>query len=382
MKTSCPTFEDRLHATAGRPAGFDYLRITLAVGIIFFHSLDLVAGHNVARLAWGGVFRPADAIILPMFFALSGFLIAGSLQRSRTLISFLGLRAIRLLPALLVETMLCALVLGPLFTTFSPGRYFGDPGFRHYFLNILGDIHFKLPGVFLDNPFPGTVNGQLWTIPWEMKCYLVIAALALAGAARRPKLFVGVVCGLNLALLAYEIHTKPLHWALAHPVGSALVLSFLYGIGLYFFRARVVWHGFLCAGLLVLSVALLSMPLQPWGDILAPLPVAYVTVYLGLLEPRRLAVVASGDYSYGIYLYGFPVQQSLLALMGRDGLHWWVNFAMALPVAAAIAFCSWHGIEKQAARLRPYLFRFEAVVVTGARRLTGLRRAELADQPP
>jgi peptidoglycan/LPS O-acetylase OafA/YrhL len=92
--------------------------------------------------------------------------------------------------------------------------------------------------------------------------------------------------------------------------------------------------------------------------------------------------VASGDYSYGIYLYGFPVQQSLLALMGRAGQHWWLNFMLALPVAAAIAFCSWHGIEKQAARLRPLLFRFEGAVLAGMGRFRP-RQAELPRyQPP
>src|ERR1700761_8618139 len=118
------TLNDRLEATGGRPSGFDYMRIILAACVILFHSFDLSAGYNVALHDLHGLFRPIDALIVPMFFSLSGFLIAGSLERSRTLISFLGLRAIRLVPALLVETVLSAVLIGLLFSSMSYKEYF------------------------------------------------------------------------------------------------------------------------------------------------------------------------------------------------------------------------------------------------------------------
>ena len=97
-----------------------------------------------------------------MFFALSGFLVAGSMERTPKLSQFLTLRIIRLVPALAVEVLLCALILGPLVTNKPLWDYFAAPEFWAYFRNIVGDVHFTLPGVFEDNKLPRIVNASLW----------------------------------------------------------------------------------------------------------------------------------------------------------------------------------------------------------------------------
>jgi peptidoglycan/LPS O-acetylase OafA/YrhL len=103
------------------------------------------------------------------------------------------------MPALTVEVLLSALVLGPVLTTASLENYFLSADFRLYFLNILGDIHYHLPGVFLSNPVT-VVNGQLWTVPWELVCYIVLAALAVTGVFRRRHWLVLSLLGLYVAL--------------------------------------------------------------------------------------------------------------------------------------------------------------------------------------
>src|SRR5271168_2704028 len=118
--------------------------------------------------------------IVPAFFALSGFLVTGSALRVRATSTFLMFRVLRILPALLVEVTLSALVLGPIFTTLPLRHYFSDPQFFRYFGNIVGWITFYLPGVFHDNIYP-TVNGNLWTLPAELDCYLITGALLLTG---------------------------------------------------------------------------------------------------------------------------------------------------------------------------------------------------------
>src|ERR1700761_7226647 len=124
------------------------------------------------------------AFLLPMFFALSGFLVAGGHERSNTLITFFGLRIFRIMPALTVEVLLSALILGPLLTTVTRTDYFVNPEFWSYFLNVIGGIHYYLSGVFLANPVT-VVNGQLWTVRWELVCYIVLAVLAIAGIFQR-----------------------------------------------------------------------------------------------------------------------------------------------------------------------------------------------------
>ncbi|MBW4023797.1 MAG: acyltransferase [Proteobacteria bacterium] len=361
------TINDRLNATGGRPSGFDYLRIILAASVIFFHSFDLTRGRNVAFYDLHGLFRPIDALIVPMFFSLSGFLIAGSLERSRTLISFLGLRAIRLVPALLVETVLSAVVIGLLFSNLSLRQYFSDASFRAYFLNILGDIHYNLPGVFEHNAFPRLVNGQLWTIPFELKCYMAISVIAIVGLVRKKYAFLALVVLLNAAIFVHHSFLAPQpagHTVEAsHVRGVVLVADFLFGIALYLFRTRVIWSKWLFLPSVLGIFLMSSLPFAFWGDYLVPPLVAYATVYIGLLEPKRLNIVSSGDYSYGLYLYGFPVQQAMIATVGPAARHWYINFPASIAISAVIAVGSWHLVEKHAGRLRPRLFRAETRVV-------------------
>ncbi len=352
------TIHDRLEAAGGRPSGFDYLRVILATGVVFFHSVNLTLYPYASFYSLPNLLLPFEPMILPMFFALSGFLVAGSLARSRTLVSFLGLRAIRILPALLVETVLCAVVLGLVFTTLPVGDYLKSPVFAHYFLNIIGDIHFYLPGVFAANPFH-YVNLQLWTVPWEMRCYLAIGVLVAVGLGKRKGLVFGVALLVTVGIFV--------HHALHHGFGKynfdtpgvVLVQSFLYGVCIYLFRHRLAWNFWVMAVCLAAFLLLTSPMFGAWGAYLAALPGSYVTVYLGLLQPRRSAIVSSGDYSYGIYLYGFPVQQALVALFGRPLMPWYLNFCIAFLIVVLLAVVSWHLFEKHANKLRPALFGFE-----------------------
>lgn len=375
------TLDSRLKLTGGRPSGFDYLRIVLAIAVILFHSMDVTKGYTVSYHDFHGVLRPFDAMILPMFFALSGFLVAGSLERSKTLISFLGLRLIRILPALAVETVLSAIVIGLIFSALPYRLYFTDPQFYSYALNIVGDVHFELPGVFLKNPHPDIVNGQLWTIPWEFKCYLTIAVLGIVGLAKRKRIFFFLTVILDAALLYHHVFfgTGRATHATAdfHIFSPLLVVCFLYGISLYFFRERVILSIALFILSAVATICLLALPVAYYGDYLAPLPVAYMTIYLGLLEPRRIKLVSSGDYSYGIYLYGYPVQQAIVASFGLGGQAWYVNFSVSMAILMVIAYGSWHVIEKNASKLRPRLFNFESFAVKAAATIFAKPVAEL-----
>ena len=123
--------KDRLKATNGRPSGFDYMRIVLAVSILLWHTVALSAGASAVHSLPLNILEPFSLLLVPMFFALSGFLVAGSLERSKTLVSFLGLRVFRIIPALGVEVLLSALLLRPLLTTYSLSTYFSDPQFHH-----------------------------------------------------------------------------------------------------------------------------------------------------------------------------------------------------------------------------------------------------------
>ena len=124
--------QDRFVAAKFRPSGSDYVRIELATGVIWLHSIEVTSGMDAALANWSSWARPLVGVILPMFFALSGFLVAGSLERNKSMISFLGLRVIRLMPALAVEIILSAIIFGPIFADFTLANYYDDARFWQF----------------------------------------------------------------------------------------------------------------------------------------------------------------------------------------------------------------------------------------------------------
>ena len=118
-----PSFADQLALSRNRPAGFDYMRIVLAAAVVCQHSMNATLGLRQTLELLASPFRIPVAMILAFFFALSGFLVTGSLSRCKSLISFLGLRALRIAPALAVETALSAIIVGPIFSETSLVQY-------------------------------------------------------------------------------------------------------------------------------------------------------------------------------------------------------------------------------------------------------------------
>jgi len=352
------TIAQRLAATGGRPSGFDYLRLGLSLSVIAMHSAIVCYHFYGDYVLWRSPVRPLVRAILPMFFALSGFLVAGSLERTRTLPMFLGLRAIRIYPALAVEALLSALVLGPIFTGLALTDYFQDPLFARYFWNLIGDPQYKLPGAFAHNVLPIWVNRQLWTVPYELACYAALAGVVVLGLKRWPVLLPVAAAAIALGYGAVSFARTGVPLYVRGPLpGVLLVVAFLAGVTLYWFRERLPYgHGWFL-GSAALSVALLWF--VPFGDLVAPFSAAYATVYLGLTDTRRLWMVRGADYSYGIFLYGFPMQQAVAATLpgGRTPLG---NTVFAILVSAAFAALSWRLVEKPALRLRKPMERLES----------------------
>lgn len=310
-----------LRLCRGRCNGFDGLRLMLATGIVAFHSVTLTHGSADAMPP---MVQAAARLILPGFFALSGFLVAGSMARSASLREFMLLRLVRLLPALSLVVAATALLLGPLMTHLPLRDYLRDPLLPAYFRNVWGQPQFYLPGLFAANPRPGVVNGTLWTIPLELVCYIVLAALALLPGAKRLVLAVPV-CILLIPGLG--------------PANQDFFASFALGALLFALRAWLPLHGLM--GLGAIAAALLLEYRFPATPLVA-LPLAYAVVWLGC---RRIpSWLTRGDYSYGLYLCAYPLQQMLLAVM--PGQAWTANLAMGWMLGLGGAMLLWHAVER------------------------------------
>jgi len=343
---------DKLALAKGRPTSFDYMRLILSVSVVCIHSSLTSYGTDVQM--WTSATRPFVRIILPMFFALSGYLVAGSLVRSASLFQFMTFRLLRIYPALSVEVVLSAFIIGPLLTKSNLPVYFTDPLFRSYLLNVTGDIHYLLPGLFARNPYPNIVNAQLWTVPFELLCYVSIAGLAIVGIKRHRLL--GPASVMILAL-GYTVSKLVQFHGFPPPIigrvsGLVLLVSFLSGMSIFFYNDRIVWSARLCALSGIVSALLLSV--VPNGDYIVAPFAAYFTVSLGLTNPTKLGILRGADYSYGIFLYGFVIQQVLMERLPWARI-WWLNILLSVPCATLFAAASWHIVEKPALRLKRFI---------------------------
>jgi peptidoglycan/LPS O-acetylase OafA/YrhL len=360
------TLGSALDEQKGFGQGFDFLRIFLATGIIAWHTASL-SGH--VEIARASAFWFSEYMLVPMFFALSGFLVAGSGMRLSAK-NFLLNRAARIVPALVADIVFAALLIGPLVTTLPVSLYFTDAAFFSYFLNMVGWIHFSLPGVFQSNP-SWEVNGALWTVPFEISCYVILTVLMISGAIRRPKFvplltYAVLIVGIPLRLMTSHLVSdhptflEKLAMDLFLHRGSLLWPSFLIGIVLYqlryyvpFSKAAAIWLA--CVAILVSAFGNSEVLLgnRSVHAIILPL-LGYLTVMIGLSPMPRLPGFGAGDYSYGLYLYHVPFLQLLIHYFPRAwiGDWWWTLFFAGFPLALTAAVISWHFFEYPALKLR------------------------------
>lgn len=351
------TLGSKLDENGGLGPGFDFLRVALALGVVFWHQPEIMFGPGQSR---GLVMTLLAPSLLPMFFALSGFLIAASALRL-SLGQFLINRGLRIFPALAVEVILCAFVLGPVFTRLPLAAYLTDPGTYRYLTNAAGIINYTLPGVFTANP-SSTVNWSIWTVPCELACYAVIATMMLTGIVRRPVRVLLFSIAVLPALYAAQslvpanalpILVKPTFFYVARP-GIGLLIPFLFGVLCYSYRYRIPFHWGLAA-VSSIPVAFLSVVRDPtdYPPLYAALLIglAYLSAFIGLSRIPPLPVFRNGDYSYGIYLYGAPVQQAVRAAL-PDVRSAPALLVVALTAIVLFAMLSWHGIEKPVLGLR------------------------------
>lgn len=350
----------------GYGQGFDFLRIFLATAIIAWHTATLTGHLEMARASAFWFFEYA---LLPMFFVLSGFLVAGSGMRLSTK-NFILNRAARIVPALFADIVFAALLIGPLVTTVPAGLYFTSPTFLSYFLNIVGWVHYALPGVFADNPSPD-VNGALWTVPYEIGCYVIFAALMMTGAIKRPRLVLLFTYFILIAAVPLSVMTSLREnpatsfagWVaqeLFLQRGSLLWPAFLIGVVLYQLRYHVPFSktaaaGIVCAAIVASTVGDFALLFgNPAVHVIALPLLAYLTVMIGLSPMLRLPGFETGDYSYGLYLYHVPFIQVLIHYFPQAwiGDRWWTLFFAGFPLALTAAVVSWHVIEYPVLRLR------------------------------
>lgn len=329
-----------------RNNNFDALRLVAAVAVIFSHSFLIAEGtenHEPLILLTGrqSILGLAGVFV---FFVISGFLVTQSFDASGSPLRYLAKRALRIFPGLFAALVISAFVIGPLVTTLSLADYFRRPEVYSYvagnaMLNL--SVH-ELPGVlFVDNPVGLEINGSLWTLRYEFMMYLMVLGLGVVRLLSLRVLLALVALGLACQQFDSLDFLGTWGWLLAFFV-VGMVLYKLRDTRLFDWRIALVAF----AGLV------LSVPLRQFIQ-LFPLCGGYLTIYLAL--NRRFPVIPTtryGDLSYGLYIYGWPVEATVMHASGGAAT-WWQLFLLSLPVALITAWLSWHLVEAPALRLKP-----------------------------
>lgn len=339
-----------------RPNNFDLLRFVAATLVLIDHCYVLTGRTSVAG-PFG--YESLGGFAVAVFFVISGFLVAGSWQRSPRLLAFATKRVLRIFPAYAVVVAVCALVVGPIVSDFDRARYFDHVQTWDYFRNLtFVELHYSLPMVFARNPYPHAVNGSIWTLPTEMAMYIALAALGCIGLMRRSVVSILAVA-LAIAWFGWtaELHAaRPLYFdVLLADVTVHLALWFFLGITLWVWRDRIRYRSDAAVALLALLWATEGARV---GLVLVHVAVPYLVIWAAQLPVGWMSRFGRhGDFSYGMYLYAFPVQQTLTAY---GGAQWPIAayFAASFAITLVFAVASWHCVERPALRAKQLIRGF------------------------
>ncbi len=331
---------------------FNLIRLLAATGVIITHSYSLLGRpeNDILAVVTKGLLS-FSRLGVYVFFVISGFLVAQSFERSKTVLSFFWKRFLRILPALAAVLLSTVFILGAIVTTNSLADYFDSYSTWRYLGGLtLYRISYLLPGVFTNNPYPQAVNGSLWTLPHEWTCYVILALLLWWGKFKKEIIFLAI-----FILLFFRIYgdgelvdgTIPL--LLLN--GKQLVNFALYFFGgtlAYLYRDKIVFNKWITLFFILAFVFSVGHRLGPY---LLFLVVTYFTLGLAVLPIPGRNFFDERDYSYVLYIYAFPIQQTLVYYF-LPHLQVASLAVLAWLAAMPLAIISWHIIEKPCLRLK------------------------------
>jgi peptidoglycan/LPS O-acetylase OafA/YrhL len=329
-----------------RKNNFNFLRLLLAYFVVIFHSVVL-PGNTYPYL------RIFDGhIAVSGFFIISGFLIIRSYWTSKSVMDYFIKRCKRLLPAYVLVVFLCGLGLFFL-SNISIENYFKSPLLLKYFVSNLLFLNFlqpTVPGVFSQN-LVQSVNGSLWTIKVEVSFYLVVPFLAyLLNIFKTKRAINWFLAGLYLFGLVYNFGLLSLsektgnnfYSILAHQLPGFIqyfVVGVFYAINFDFIKKYEKY-------LLIPAIGIVAFYYFAGNEYFLPIGLGIILMFLAFGFSFLNDIGKNGDYSYGVYLFHFPIIQILIAL-GYFQLNPAVSMLLTLGTVFSVAYLSWHLLEKR-----------------------------------
>lgn len=334
------------------PNNFKLIRMVAALLVMLSHAYVLsygleINGRDPISLFIGTRF---GNMTLAIFFTLSGFILASRFGPETRALDWWVSRVLRIFPALLLVLVLSAYVLGPLMTSLPVAEYFLMPA-THTYVPANASLFFlqrSLPGVFTDNIHPDIVNASLWMLQYMMMCYVLLFVLGCLGvfySKTRITVFLVIFCLIGL-LMRSHVSFMPVQPLLSGWL--PLLLPFVIGMAIFVWRDDIPMSPVVALGFLCLCILTRELPLHKFVVLIT---VIYASVFIAYgLKGPILQYNKIGDYSYGTYLFGFPVQQCCIAVLGPMSPA--ENMGFAVPVTVLLAVLSYHFVEAPTLRLK------------------------------
>ncbi len=331
-----------------RENNLNLIRLLAALMVTFSHAWPLTGRIEEPLAVLTGGFLNFGHLGVQVFFVISGLLIAQSFDRSSSVFRYAWARVLRIYPALGMALLLTIVAVEFIAGTLPAMEYFLHPSTVAYLKNnLLFRTQYDLPGVFGGNPYPNSVNGSLWTLRYEVFLYVLVALFGCLGFLRNRVVF-------NLALLiCFLIFKKPPEGIAIFPLPllpnvPTLAACFCLGSFFYVNRDRIrlnmpsVLASWVAVAVLHGTVAMEAAYIFALG---------YSILFLAFHPLARVPnLVPKNDYSYGVYIYSFPVQQLISSF--QPALLPSVHFFLACLLVFPLAVFSWHWVEKPALRLK------------------------------
>jgi peptidoglycan/LPS O-acetylase OafA/YrhL len=324
-----------------RGNNFNLIRLLAAASVIYGHAGVVVGSLEPDFFLRSVGYKFIGGVAVDVFFVLSGFLIAASAESGQGLRYFCASRLLRIYPALLVCLTLSIVTLGALYA--GGFEFWSASTWRYFWVNASTvNTEYFLPGIFTDRP-DNAINGSLWSIPVEVRMYVLVALLSILGVLARRALFNLVF--FSCALLLY-FHPEKFSPLLLHP--SHLHVVGMFGIGVFYWvnRRGIPLSPWVLFMLLLIAGALHGTPKFGFAYVMVlPYLVWSLAFFPGFLWFNKM-----GDYSYGVYLYGWPVQQVVAASF--PSMNALQNTFFAIAASLVLAVLSWHLVERPSLRMK------------------------------
>lgn len=324
----------------GKNRNLHFIRFFAALMVIYGHSFLIATGSSqnepFIEITKGALSMGSFAVSI--FFLFGGFLIAKSMERLKTAKFFFKARIKRIFPSLIFVNIM-VMILGVFFSKYSPIQYFSKIGTWKYLLNCFFVLVHDLPGVFITNPYSSTVNGSLWTLPVEFLCYIFCFFIyKIKCMTKKGFLFSFPFVIIGIGVISHFYKFFPILKSMTRPC-----ILFYIGIGYWVYKEYIELNVYymIIAGIgfvltIICGITELGMIIFfPYFMFVLCFGIKQVPICLGKL----------GNYSYGIYLWGFPIQQAITTCLGEE-ITPYIDAIMSIPIAVFLGIITYILTEK------------------------------------